>query len=231
MLIRQLFDHDSYTYSYLLADEQTRETIIIDPVKEQLGFYLQLLQELNLTLKVAIDTHVHADHITALGELRTATGCDSIVGRPSTMSCASSHIGDGDIIECGAIKLQAMYTPGHTNDSYCFYLNDEQGYLFTGDTLLIRGTGRTDFQHGSSEDLYNSLFNKVLKLPENTIVFPGHDYKGWTQSTIKEEIENNPRLQVSQWQELAEILDNLNLPSPKMMDIAVPANQQCGDIA
>lgn len=230
MLIRQLFDHNSYSYSYLVADTLTGEALIIDPIKEKTAEYLQIIKELNLTLKIALDTHVHADHITALGKLRQLTGCETIVGKPSAMSCASGHVEDGEVINCGAIKLQALYTPGHTDDSYCYYLDHEQGFIFSGDTLLIRGTGRTDFQSGDSQALYHSLFNRLLTLPNKTIVYPGHDYKGWTCSTIGEERQHNPRLQISNWQGLASILDNLNLARPKLMDIAVPANQQCGEI-
>lgn len=228
ILLRQLFDAKSYTYSYLIADTDARVALIIDPVAECLPSYLQLLTELNLTLKFAIDSHCHADHVTALGKLREETDCETIVGKPSKVDCASRFICDGEDIECGGITLRAMYTPGHTDDSYCYYLEGDQPIVFTGDTLLIRGTGRTDFQNGSSEDLYNSLFNKLLTLPSDTTVYPGHDYKGWSQSTIAEEFKNNPRLQVKSWQELDLILSKLNLADPKLMDVAIPANLQCG---
>jgi glyoxylase-like metal-dependent hydrolase (beta-lactamase superfamily II) len=228
MIFRQLFDQESSTYSYLLADEDSRQAVIIDPVKEHLERYLQLLDELSLSLSYAIDSHVHADHVTALGGLRERTGCQTVVGEHSTMDCADRHVGDGELIQCGSLALKALYTPGHTNDSYCFLLDQDNGYLFTGDTLLIRGTGRTDFQHGSSEDLYHSLLNILLPLGDNVTVYPGHDYKGWSKTTIGEEKQHNPRLQVQNWQGLATILDNLNLADPKLMDIAVPANQGCG---
>lgn len=228
ILLRQLFDYDSFTYSYLIADTDAGVALIIDPVADCLPGYLQLLTELDLTLKIAIDTHCHADHVTALGKLREETDCETIVGTPSMVECASRFVSDGENIECGSITLRAMYTPGHTDDSYCYYLEGEHGLVFTGDTLLIRGTGRTDFQNGSAEDLYNSLFNKLLTLPADTAVYPGHDYKGWSQSTIAEELKANPRLQVKSWQELDLILSKLNLANPKLMDVAIPANLQCG---
>ncbi len=228
ILLRQLFDRESYTYTYLIADLDAGVALLIDPVAECLPGYLQLLTELDLTLKIAIDTHCHADHVTALGQLREETDCETIVGTPSMIECASRFIGDGQCIECGRITLRAIYTPGHTDDSYCYYLEGERPVVFTGDTLLIRGTGRTDFQNGSAEDLYNSLFNKLLTLPSNSVVYPGHDYKGWSQSTIAEERRCNPRLQVESWQELDLILSKLNLGDPKLMDVAIPANLQCG---
>lgn len=228
MLVRQLFDYESYSYSYLLGDQETGQALLLDPVLEQVSHYLNLLDDLGLRLKTAVDTHCHADHVTALGYLRERTGCETVVGSPSQMECVSRFIADGDVLSCGSVELHALYTPGHTDDSYCFYLAGDQPLLFSGDTLLIRGTGRTDFQNGSSQALYESLFQKVLKLPSNTIVYPGHDYRGWSQSTIAEEIKCNPRLQVKTWQELDEILVQLNLENPKLMDVAIPANLQCG---
>lgn len=228
MIFRQLFDHESFSFSYLLGDAASGEAILVDPVLEQLGTYLRLLTELNLDLKIAVDTHCHADHITAMGELRSISGCETLVGKPSPIACASRQLADGELFGCRGIELEAMHTPGHTDDSYCYYLG-EKGLLLSGDTLLIRGTGRTDFQNGSSEALYKSLFERVLYLPRETKLFPGHDYKGWTQSTLAEEIDHNPRLQVSCWQELATMLDELKLENPKLMDIAVAANQQCGN--
>ncbi|MGK0442706.1 MAG: hypothetical protein ACJA0N_002525 [Pseudohongiellaceae bacterium] len=229
MLIRQLFDRDTFTYTYLLADVASNEALLIDPVFEQTELYLQLLNELGLTLKYALDTHVHADHITALGSLRERIGCKTVVNDVSGLACADTHVKDGDIIQCGNFELTVITTPGHTDDSMCFYLAHQQGYLFSGDTLLIRGTGRTDFQNGSSEKLYNSLFTKILTLNPNTVVYPGHDYKGWTESTIAEEKANNPRLQVNNSAEFVEIMSKLKLASPKMMDVAIPANLQCGN--
>lgn len=225
MIFRQMFDSVSCTYTYLLASRQGGEALIIDPVVEKVDRYLQLMEELDVKLLKAIDTHVHADHITGLGELRDATRCVTVMGRQSQVDMVSMRVNDGDGIEIENIKLKAMYTPGHTDDSYCFSLPDR---IFTGDTLLIRGTGRTDFQNGSSIDAYHSLFNKVLKLPDDTLVFPGHDYKGETVSTIGEEKAFNPRLQVSSADEYANIMDNLNLPDPQKMDISVPANLVIG---
>jgi len=228
VLIRQLFDSESSTYTYLVADTDAEVALLIDPVSEKLSSYIQLLADLSLELKYALDTHCHADHITALGQLRDITSCETLAGKPSEMACVDRFFGDGDILQLGSIALRAIYTPGHTDDSYCFFLDGEQQLLFTGDTLLIRGTGRTDFQNGSSEELYDSLFTKLLKLPDQTTVFPGHDYKGWTQSTILEERQSNPRLQVKNWQELDSLLEQLKLMNPKLMDIAIPANKQCG---
>lgn len=227
MIFRQLFDAKSSTYTYLLADETTREALMIDPVLDQLERYVQLLQELELELRYALDTHVHADHITALGALREATGCVTMMGQESVAHCVSDKFCDGDILQVGKVSVRVMYTPGHTDDSYSFYVPDFNA-VFTGDTLLIRGTGRTDFQNGDSMQQYDSLFNKLLKLPSSTRVFPGHDYKGWTESTIAEERLHNPRLQVSTQQQYVELMAALNLPNPAQMDIAVPANQRCG---
>ena len=228
VLIRQLFDSESSTYTYLVADTDAEVALLIDPVNEKLSSYIQLLADLSLQLKYALDTHCHADHITALGQLRDITSCETLAGKPSEMACVDRFFGDGDILQLGSIALRAIYTPGHTDDSYCLFLDGEQQLLFSGDTLLIRGTGRTDFQNGSSEELYDSLFTKLLKLPDQTTVFPGHDYKGWTQSTILEERQSNPRLQVKNWQELDSLLEQLKLMNPKLMDIAIPANKQCG---
>ena len=233
MLIRQLYDHDTFSFSYLLADLQTKIAMIIDPVKERLPLYLQLLEEFELSLHYAIDTHLHADHITGMGALREATSCKTLVGQSSKMDCADEQFADNDIIHCGNIRLRALYTPGHTNDSYSFYSEENNGMppcVFTGDTLFIRGTGRTDFMGGSSEDLYNSLFSQLLTLPDHTIVYPGHDYKGMNQSTIGEEKQHNPRLQVKNWQELAAIMDGLNLANPKKFTAAISANAKCGEV-
>lgn len=229
MLFRQLFDATSSTYTYLLADRQTGEAVLIDPVREQMPSYLRLLEELELKLVMAIDTHVHADHITALGALREATGCVTWMGREAQADCVSARFSDGDRLRFGAHELLAMYTPGHTDDSYCFYLEaNGQKFVFTGDTLLIRGTGRTDFQNGSPHDQYHSLFGRLLQLPGDTQVFPAHDYKGWTVSTIAEERLHNPRLQVATEAEYVQLMQALKLPSPALMDVAVPANRACG---
>lgn len=231
MIFRQLFDLDSSTYTYLLGDEQSGEALLIDPVVDQFDAYVTLLADLKLKLTLAVDTHVHADHVTALGRLREVTGCKTMMGKESQVACASGWFSDGDTIGVGAIALQVLYTPGHTDDSYSFYLMDkltDKGMLFSGDTLLIRGTGRTDFQNGDSAQQYHSLTEKLLTLPANTQVYPAHDYKGWTSSTIGEEQAHNPRLQVKDVAEYCELMANLKLPNPKMMDVAVPANRGCG---
>ena len=229
MIFRQLFHADTGTYTYLLGCGKTRQAMLIDPVADNVPQYLQLLRELGLELAVALDTHVHADHITALGTLREQTGCRSLMGEPARAACVSGTFRDGDSIRCGELVLTALYTPGHTDDSYSFLLQAaHEAWLFTGDTLLIRGTGRTDFQNGSASDQYHSLFGKLLQWPDNTRVYPGHDYKGWTTSTIGEEKAHNPRLQVRDEAEYVALMGNLKLASPKWMDIAVPANLQCG---
>ncbi|HMM45941.1 MAG TPA: MBL fold metallo-hydrolase [Candidatus Macondimonas sp.] len=228
MLFRQLYDLDTGTYTYLLADRPGGEAVIIDPVLEQMNAYLQLLRELDIRLIKAIDTHTHADHVTAMGKLREVTGCVTLMGEQTKAECVSLRVRDGETIHVGALTLRALYTPGHTDESYSFVMDDR---VFTGDTLLIRGTGRTDFQNGNARAQYDSLFNKLLKLPEETLVYPGHDYKGWTVSTIGEEKRYNPRLQAQSIDEYVNIMSNLNLPNPKYMDVAVPANLACGRTA
>lgn len=225
MIFKQLFDIDTCTYTYLLATQKGHEAVIIDPVKEQMPLYLQLIKELDIKLVAAVDTHVHADHITALGALRNETDCLSIMGEQSKAECVSLKVKEGEKIAFGKMHLEAIYTPGHTDDSYSFLFDDK---VFTGDTLLIRGTGRTDFQNGNSHAQYDSLFNKLLKLPDETLVYPAHDYRGQTSSTIWEEKQFNPRLQVKSAEEYAELMSKLKLPSPKYMDVAVPANLVCG---
>lgn len=230
MLLRQLIDKTSSTYSYLLADEQSREALLIDPVKDRLGDYQRLLSELDLTLRYALDTHVHADHVTALGELRRVTGCITLMGGESGVSCASQLLKEGQRIEFGRYHLTAWYTPGHTNDSYSFLLSaDGVGHVFSGDTLMIRGSGRTDFQNGDAGQQYDSLFGRLLTLPDATRVWPAHDYKGWTMSTIGEERALNPRLQVADRDAYISLMNNLDLPDPRLMDVAVPANLACGN--
>jgi glyoxylase-like metal-dependent hydrolase (beta-lactamase superfamily II)/rhodanese-related sulfurtransferase len=225
MIFRQLFDSVSCTYTYLLASRRGGEALIIDPVLEKVDRYLKLFQEMDLTLVKALDTHVHADHITGLGALRDRTRCITVMGEQSQVDVVSMRVSDGDRIEIAGLALTALYTPGHTDDSYCFLMDDR---VFTGDTLFIRGTGRTDFQNGDAHAQYDSIFNRLLKLPDETLVYPGHDYKGDTVSTIWEERTYNPRLQVSSAEEYAEIMANLNLPNPKLMDVAVPANLKVG---
>lgn len=221
MIFKQLFDNKSSTYTYLLASDKGREALIIDPVIENTDEYIGLLKELDLKLVKVIDTHIHADHVTALNELSKKTDCTKIMGEKSKSEVIDLHVKEDDKIKIENIELKVLYTPGHTDCSYSFLMKDR---VFTGDTLLINGTGRTDFQNGSAKDQYNSLFNKLLKLPEKTIVLPAHDYNGKTSSTIGKEINNNPRLQVNSVDQYIEIMNNLNLANPKMMDIAVPAN-------
>jgi sulfur dioxygenase len=225
MIFRQLFDSVSSTYSYLLASRRGGEALIIDPVLEKVDRYLQLVRELDLKLVKAVDTHVHADHITGLGALRDRTHCITVMGENAKVDVVSMRVGEGDRITIEGVALDVLYTPGHTDDSYSFLM---RGRVFTGDTLLIRGTGRTDFQNGSARAQYESLFGKLLKLPEETLVFPAHDYKGDTVSSIGEEKRYNPRLQVKSVDEYVELMSKLNLPNPKMMDVAVPANLRQG---
>jgi sulfur dioxygenase len=229
MIFRQLFHSESSTYTYLLGDEVTRESLLIDPVLEKTQETLELINQLGLTLVLAIDTHTHADHITGLGALREQTGCKTMMGRQSLAYCLSTTFIDGDEIDIGDINLKVIYSPGHTDDSYSFYA-PKHGMLFSGDTLLIRGTGRTDFQNGNAHAQYDSLYERLLTLPEDTTLYPGHDYKGWTSSTLKEEKQHNPRLQLADKKSYADFMMNLQLPSPKLMDIAVPANQSCGKL-
>ena len=221
MIFEQLFDTKSSTYTYIISSGEGREALIIDPVIEHTNEYLKILEKLKLKLVKVIDTHIHADHITALNELNKRTSCTRIMGENSKSEVIDIKVKDNEKINIENIELKAMYTPGHTDCSYSYLMNDR---VFTGDTLLINGTGRTDFQNGSSFDAYDSLFNKLLKLPEKTLVYPAHDYNGKKFSTIETERNNNPRLHVSSKEEYAEIMENLKLANPKMMDVAVPAN-------
>jgi glyoxylase-like metal-dependent hydrolase (beta-lactamase superfamily II)/rhodanese-related sulfurtransferase len=225
MIFRQLFDATSGTYTYLLASRRGGEAVIIDPVLEKVDRYLQLVRELDLKLVKAADTHLHADHITGLGALRDRTRCVTVMGEQSGVDVVSMRVSDGDRLRIEGLALDVLYTPGHTDDSYSFALNDR---VFTGDTLLIRGTGRTDFQNGDPRAQYESIFGRLLKLPEETLVFPAHDYKGDTVSTIGEEKACNPRLQVKSVDEYVALMNGLNLSNPKMMDVAVPANLRQG---
>ena len=225
MLFRQLFDSVSCTYSYLIASRPGGEALIIDPVLEKLDRYLTLIDELDLKLVKAVDTHLHADHITGLGALRDKTKCVTVMGEQSIVDVVSMRVVDGDHINIEGVRLDVLYTPGHTDDSYSFLMGDR---VFTGDTLLIRGTGRTDFQNGDARAQYHSIFDRLLKLPEETLVYPGHDYKGDNVSTIGEEKAFNPRLQIKSIDEYVELMDNLNLPNPKMMDVVVPENMRIG---
>ncbi len=221
MIFEQLFDTKSSTYTYIISSGKGREALIIDPVIEHTDEYIKVLKNLELKLVKVIDTHIHADHITGLNELNKRTNCTRIMGEKSKSEVIDLKIKDNEKIKIENIEINAIYTPGHTDCSYCYLMNDR---VFTGDTLLINGTGRTDFQNGSSEDAYESLFNRLLKLPEKTLVYPAHDYNGKKFSTIGNEKNNNPRLQVNSKEQYAKIMDNLNLANPKMMDVAVPAN-------
>lgn len=225
MIFRQLFDQVSCTYTYLIAERATGEAVLVDPVITNVPQYLQLISELELGLVLAVDTHIHADHVTGLGALRDETLCAIAMGEHSKAECVNYKVRDGEQLAVGNINLDVIYTPGHTDDSYSFLV---QGHLLTGDTLLIRGTGRTDFQNGDPAMQYDSLFNKLLKLPDETIVYPAHDYNGMTISTIGEEKRYNPRLQVSSMQEYVDLMNGLELEDPKLMEIAVPSNLACG---
>ena len=221
MIFEQLFDIKSSTYTYIISSGKGREALIIDPVIESTDKYIKVLKNLDLKLVKVIDTHIHADHISGLNELSKRTKCSKIMGEQSSSEVLDIRVKDNEKIKIENIELISMHTPGHTDCSYSFLMNDR---VFTGDILLINSTGRTDFQNGSSHDAYHSLFNKLLKLPETTLVFPAHDYNGKKYSTIENEKNNNPRLQVKSAKEYSELMDSLNLENPEMMDIAVPAN-------
>jgi len=225
MLFRQLFDKTSSTFTYLIASAKGREALIIDPVLDNINEYIGLLNELDLRLVKVIDTHIHADHITGASKLKDQTNCTTIMGEQTPANAVDLEVKDEEIIKLDQIEIKALYTPGHTSDSFSFLMND---CLFSGDTLLINGTGRTDFQNGSAKDAYNSIFNKLLKLPEKTLLYPAHDYNGEKVSSIGKEKKFNPRLQVSSENEYVEIMNNLNLPEPKMMDINVARNIKLG---
>ena len=225
MIFRQLFDSVSSTYTYLIGSRAGGEALIIDPVLEKVDSYIKLLEQLDVKLVKVIDTHIHADHISGIAELRDRTNCITIMGDATKADVVSMRVADNEVIKLEKLELKSLYTPGHTDDSFSFMMNDR---IFSGDTLLIRGTGRTDFQNGDPYDSYNSIFERLLKLPENTLLYPAHDYNGNTVSTIGEEKKFNPRLQVNSAEEYVKIMNNLNLSNPKMMDIAVPANQQLG---
>jgi sulfur dioxygenase len=225
MIFRQLFDCVSGTYTYLIASRRGAEALIIDPVLEKVDRYIQLLNELDLRLVKAVDTHLHADHITGLGALRDRTHCITVMGEQTKADVVSMRLSDGDRLDIEGVSLDVVYTPGHTDDSYSFLMPDR---VFTGDTLLIRGTGRTDFQNGDARAQYESIFGRLLKLPDETLIYPAHDYKGETVSTIGEERAFNPRLQVASVEEYVELMNNLKLPNPKLMDVVVPANMRVG---
>ena len=226
MIFKQLFDSKSSTYTYVIASAEGREAMIIDPVIEHVGEYIKLLKELNLKLVKVIDTHIHADHVTGASKLRDITKCSTIMGDHTPAETVEIKVKDDEYINLDNLKIRAMYTPGHTSDSYSFLMNN---CLFSGDTLLINGTGRTDFQNGNSKDAYNSIFNKLLKLPDETLLYPAHDYKGEKVSTIGKEKKQNPRLQVSSVDEYIEIMNNLNLKKPDQIDFNVSKNINLGN--
>ena len=225
MIFRQLFDSVSSTYTYVIASRRGGEALIIDPVLEKVDRYIQLVEQIDLKLVKAVDTHLHADHLTGLGALRDRTHCVTVMGERSKVDVVSMRLSEGDKLTIEGVALDVLYTPGHTDDSYSFLMQDR---VFTGDTLLIRGTGRTDFQNGDARAQYDSIFNKLLRLPNETMIFPAHDYKGETVSTIGEEKAFNPRLQVKSVDQYVDLMNKLNLPNPKMMDVAVPANMRVG---
>ena len=225
MIFKQLFDQKSSTYTYLIASAEGREALIIDPVLENVHQYIELLKQLDLRLVKVIDTHIHADHVTGASKLKNITKCSTIMGDHTPAESVEIKVKDDEYINLDNLKIRAMYTPGHTSDSYCFLMDNQ---LFSGDTLLINGTGRTDFQNGSATAAYNSIFNKLLKLPEDTLLYPAHDYKGEKVSTIGKEKKQNPRLQVNSVDEYVEIMNNLNLKKPKEIDFNVAKNINLG---
>ena len=225
MIFEQLFDKKSSTYTYLIASKKGREALIIDPVLNNVEEYINLLKKLDLKLVKVIDTHIHADHVTGASKLKKQTNCTTIMGDKTPADSVEIKVGDGEIIKLDQLEIKALHTPGHTSDSFSFMLNN---YLFSGDTLLINGTGRTDFQNGSSKDAYNSIFNRLLKLPEETLLYPAHDYKGEKVSTIGKEKKFNPRLQVKNVDEYIEIMNNLNLKRPAKIDFNVACNLKLG---
>ena len=225
MIFEQLFDKRSSTYTYLIASKKGREALIIDPVLNNVEEYINLLKKLDLKLVKVIDTHIHADHITGASKLKNQTNCTTIMGDKTPADSVEIKVGDGEIIKLDQLEIKALHTPGHTSDSFSFMLNN---YLFSGDTLLINGTGRTDFQNGSSKDAYNSIFNRLLKLPEETLLYPAHDYKGEKVSTIGKEKKFNPRLQVKNVDEYIEIMNSLNLKKPAEIDFNVACHLKLG---
>ena len=225
MIFKQVFDNKTSTYTYLIASAKGREAVIIDPVLDNVENYIALLKDLDLKLVKVIDTHIHADHVTGASKLKQSTNCTTIMGEHTPADMVEIKVKDNELINVDDLKIRSIYTPGHTSESYSFLLNN---YLFSGDALLINGTGRTDFQNGSSKDSYHSIFDKLLKLPEDTLLYPGHDYNGKKVSTIGNEKKFNPRLQVKNVDEYIEIMSNLNLSKPEMMDSNVSRNIQLG---
>lgn len=229
MLFRQLYDNETSTYTYLIADETTKEAVLVDPVIEQVERDLKLMQELGLKLCYCLETHIHADHITGTGKLRELTGCQGIVPENASATCADRFIKDGEVLTVGAIEIKTIATLGHTDSHNSYLVNNN--YILTGDSLFIRGCGRTDFQSGNAGLMYDHVTQKLFTLPEDTLVYPGHDYRGQTVSTIGEEKQFNPRFVGKDRESFIEMMNNLNLPNPKKLAEAVPANQLCGKVA
>lgn len=227
MIFRQLFDADTSTYTYLIADERTKDAVLIDSTDTQVERDLKLVEELGLRLRYCLETHIHADHVTGAGRLRQRTGCQTVVSRHVGATCPDQKVGQGDVLEIGDIHIHVLETPGHTNTCLSFHTGDK---VFTGDALLIRGCGRTDFQSGSAARLYDSITQRLFTLPEETLVYPGHDYNGFTVSAIGEEKRCNPRLTLSREAFIAH-MNSLKLPNPRRMDVAVPANLACGKVS
>jgi len=225
MILKQVFDNRSSTYTYLVASAKGREALIIDPVIENVESYIKLLNEFDLKLVKVIDTHIHADHVTGASKLKDITKCSTIMGENTPADTVEIKVKDDEYINLENLKIRAMYTPGHTSDSYSFLMDN---HLFSGDTLLINGTGRTDFQNGNAKDAYNSIFNKLLKLPEETLLYPAHDYNGEKVSTIGKEIKHNPRLQVKSEEEYVEMMNNLDLKKPEQLEFNVSKNINLG---
>jgi glyoxylase-like metal-dependent hydrolase (beta-lactamase superfamily II) len=232
MIFRQLFEPTSSAYSYLIACEDAGEAVIIDPVLEMVGRDLELLDELGLTLKYTVETHIHADHVTGAGQLREATGCRCALPAKSGAAHADIPLNEGVAVDFGGLRLQPLATPGHTDDHHCYLLESADGArVFTGDALMIDGCGRTDFQNGDAATLYRSVHDKLFALPDDTLVYPGHDYQGRRVTSIAQEKARNPRLGVGKTiDDFVAIMGALNLPRPKMMDVAVPANRECGEV-
>ncbi len=225
MIFKQVFDIKTSTYTYLIASAKGREAVIIDPVLENVENYIGLLKDLDLKLVKVIDTHIHADHVTGASKLKQSTNCTTIMGEHTPADMVEIKVKDNEMINLDDLNIKSIHTPGHTSESYSFLLNN---YLFSGDALLINGTGRTDFQNGSSKDSYHSIFDKLLTLPEDTLLYPGHDYNGKKVSTIGNEKKFNPRLQVKNVDEYIKIMSNLNLTKPDMMDSNVSRNIRLG---
>jgi sulfur dioxygenase len=229
MLFRQLLDRETGTYTYLIADHATKEAVLVDPVIEQVDRDFKWLNELGLTLKFCLETHIHADHITGTSKLRELTGCEDIVPENAHVACANRFVKDGEVLQVGGIEIQAIATPGHTDSHMAYLINGT--HLLSGDALLIRGCGRTDFQSGDAGTLYDRVTQRLFTLPDETLVYPGHDYKGNTVSTIGEEKQWNPRFVGRNREQFIEFMNNLDLPNPKKIAEAVPANERCGRMA